>query len=421
MVASELAANRAPYQQEQGVLGQEQTQALNTNTAAYGKLAGTIKGEQTGQEASAKTFSNYAADALAKAQTAAPGAQESAERLGLKPGEQLPESVRRQQEDARTLLSGIAQSNAAGTTARQQAESAFLANTQVAAGQAGVESGRAIEGQFGRQKASVAGREAALLARGPGTEAKLKQSLFEGQDKERIAAAASNYKGLEAERKGAETTSKIGAASSKAKTEAGRLKNETARTGATVKHYEADEAYKRAGSGDKARKDTLDIQKKELDIKKAIEAANGHGGKPLTRPEIAKFTSELSAAFNVFKRGREAGASPASIRQSLESGGHRYVPSEKEIAAEQKQRGITFSSKELAEKRKGTFLKGATVRNPAFLKAAEDIMQKEYVGADTKAELRGLGLPDSGWSERFLGKKTAPGTPGTQSGLKRGR
>ena len=402
---AEVSGIRSAYAPQNTLLGQEQQGALGAHATSYGQLGTTLAGLQTQQQGSAKTFSNYAADAIAKAQTAAPGAAQTAEHLGLKPGEQLPESARNQQEAARTLLSGIAQAGAAGTNARQEGEANFLANMQGAAALGNTEGAKNIEGVYARQKGENAAKEGAAIGKAQGNQAKLAQGLQSEQSKLRAAAEATLGKKLDFETKAAATTSKITSERNKEREGAAKL-NLAGRKQAS------DEAYKRAGLAQKEAVDAANIKKSEAATRKLLNETRPGGGKVLTTAQKLALSSEAARIFNAMQRGAEEGHSPAATRRELEEGGSRQSYS-KYV----NKKGEPVNSKgEPTNTRSTGFVKTAAIKNPLLFSVAEQSIQYGYVNAATKQHLREEGLPDEGWSNNLYNQGGKGGRPAPSPG-----
>jgi hypothetical protein len=386
LTAAEVSGIRAAYQPSQALLGQQQQGALNAHATSQAQLTGSIGTQQAAQAGSAKTFENYAADAINSAATAAPGAAQTAEHLGLKPGEALPESAQRQQEAARTLLSGIAQSGATGTNARQQDESNFLTNLQGSAALSNAEGAKNIEGSFLNQKGKVTAQEGQALAKASGNTASLAQKLFGEQEKDRIAAAGLNYKGQEVANRTATTTSTV--AKNAATIAQGAQKNATAKfaaeslaeyrtktAGQKQKSNEANETYKAGVLKELGRKN------------KIAEEKAGPGGTKISAAQKAKGEKEMTTALNAFER---AGAN-LPVGKSGKSGGRDYQRIRNELTQGEV---TTVGGKE-------KMLKGQAV-NPIVLNAMEQVFRYHYVNPETKKALAAIGLPSEGLSNLLL-------------------
>lgn len=374
IVASEMNAERLPFQQRLTGLAGEAYGQQKAHEQTYEKLDTGLAAQQTHAGESAKTFQNVAAEAVKRAEGQKPGGEQAGEHAAG------GEALAKQEAAAKTLLTAIAMGAQAGTNARQQGESGFLTNMRANAQQEGAAGSQQIAGEYGKRKQEVSQKEGDLLASKPGRVGKLSQALLGEREKLGIAAQGLGIKTAEAERHGAEARSNIA--------------HRTRADALAERKNEADEAYKRAGQGAKERKDSLDIRKKEVEIKKTLEGGTP-GGKPLTKEQVNTYSAEMSRAFQFFQRARSEGASPEEIRQELEQG--------------QGRRSYQVKGKSGKTETKHYTEKFSAVKNPTFIQAAIDIMQKEYIGAQTKQQLREMGLPDSGWSEKFLPKK-APST-----------
>ncbi len=329
---------------------------------------------------SAKTFENYAADAINKAATAAPGAAQTAERLGLKPGEALPESAQRQQEAARTLLSGIAQSGAAATNARQEGESNFLTNMQGAAALSNTEGAKNIEGQFLNKKGALTAQEGQALAKAAGNTSTLAQRLFGEQEKDRIAAAGLNYKGQEVANRTATTTSTV--AKNAATVNQGQQK-----INAAGRKLSFEEEYKRGTAGEEKHLDEANIKDKEgklaeLGRKNRIaEEKAGPGGTKISSAQKAKGEKEMTTALNAFERG------PNVETKNGKSKSRDYQRIRNELTGGEV---TTLNGKEKMGK-------GQSI-NPVILNAMEQVFRYHYVNPETKKALAGMGLQSEGLS-----------------------
>jgi hypothetical protein len=391
---AEVAGIRGAYQPENALLGQEQTGALGAHATSYGQLGSTISNLQTAQQGTAKTAENFAADALNKASTAAPGAAQAAERLGLKPGEKAPESVERQQEAARTLLSGIAQAGAAGTNARQTNEANFLTNMQGTAALGNTEGAKAIEGQYARQKGEVAGKEGAAIAKAEGNQASLGQKLFGEQEKLRIAAQGLGYKGQEVANRTQTVLSKT--ASERNKEKEGGIKLSQAQEKLAISKAGAESlaSYREKSLTQKEAVDSANIKKTEAATAKLLNETKPGGGKPLTTAEKNSLKGEAAYIFNMMQRGSEEHVNLAAVRKELEAGSSRRSYS-KYING----KGEPVNSKGEPTNVKSTGLvKSKAVKNPLLFTVAEQSIEHGYVNAATKQQLREAGLNDSGWS-----------------------
>lgn len=386
LTAAEISGVRGAYAPQNTLLEQERGPALASHATAYGQLGATLGGLQTQQAASAKTFENYSADALSKAATAAPGAEQTRATLGLKPGEALPQGLQQQQENARTLLSGIAQGQAARANESSQNEANFLTNAQSTAAIRNAEGVRNIEGAFARQKQEVAGKEGAAIAKAQGNQASLAQKLFGEQEKLRSTKEAITGKKFEAETKAATAASKI-------HTEAAKLGNEGKKIAQTGQKQAADEAYKKAGLEQKSRVDESTIKKNEAYIKKLLNETRPGGGKPLTTAQKNTLTGEAAVIFNAMHRGIQEGIAPATVKQELEQGSARRKSFKFNSKGEETPTVVTIHFK--------------AVKNPLLASVAEQSINNGYVDAPTKQQLREAGLPDSGWSSGLFAQAGA--------------
>ena len=380
---AEVSGIRGAYQPANQLLGQEQTGALGAHATSYGQLGATVGNLQTQQAESAKTFENYAADAINSAATAAPGAAQTAERLGLKPGEKAPESAERQQEAARTLLSGIAQGGAAGTNARQQNEANFLTNMQGTAALGNAEGAKAIEGQYALQKGKVGEKEQAAIAKAEGNTATLGQKLFGEQEKDRIAAAGLGYKEAAA-------TSKI--RSERNKEGEGKIKLSQAqeKLAQAGKKLGLEEQYKLGTLSEKRYLDENNVKYKEGTLReigrknKIAEEKAGPGGTKVTAAQKAGYEKEMLYALAAFETG-----------PNNRGGGKDYQAIRKSLAG--KEKVIELGGKEKAVKG------GSKVAvNPVVLNAMEQVFRYHYVNPETKTALAALGLPSEGLSNLLL-------------------
>ena len=400
LTAAEVSGIKGAYAPQQTLLGQQQQGALGAHATAYGQLGSTIGGLQTQQAGTAKTFENTAADALVRAESAAPGAKETEERLGIKPGEQLPESARRQQEAARTLLSGIAQAGQAGTNARQQGESNFLTNMQGAAALGNTEGARNIEGQYALAKGKVSATEGAAIAKATGNNASLASKLFSEQEKDRIAAAGLNYKG-------AQTESKI--TSERTKETQGQAKINQAATNATNLNN-----YRNATLGSKERQNAIKNQQASERIKQAGEKNAAKTGLKLTPVQLAKVTEGLSGAFTTIERLRIENEPLSTIRQKLASG-------------QEKGKNVVkyYKGKPVGES-EGKAIKIPKVADGVLVRAAEEAWNYHALSPQTMQQLAAKGLSFTSQREAYEVIAGRPYTPpgrtasGVTGGVKAG-
>lgn len=385
---AEVSGIRSAYQPQNQLLGQEQTSALAGHATSYGQLQSTLGGLQSQQAGTAKTFENYAADALSKASTAAPGAAQTAEHLGLKPGEALPESAQRQQEAARTLLSGIAQAGAAGTNARQQNEASFLTNMQGTAALGNTEGARNIEGAFGRQKQEVLNKEGAAIGKAQGNQASLSQKLFGEQEKLRIAAQGLNYKGQETANKTAATTSKI--------------TNEAAKTKQAATNATNLNNYRNATLSEKSKQN--EIKNRQAQERITATAEKNSKGKPVSPSVLKTLSAQLGEAFTTFERLRtpdkkgsrvEYGEINQTLTQGSEPGTktpHLY-----------KGKVVAYSE--------GKNIKVSKVGDAVLRRAAEQAWRYHNIDNQTMAQLASKGLPFTSVKEAYETIAGRPYTP----------
>ena len=392
LTAAEVSGIRGAYAPQNALLGQEEQGALGAHATSYGQLQGTIGGLQSQQAGTAKTFSNYAADAINKAKEAAPGAAQTAEHLGLKPGEALPESAQRQQEAARTLLSGIAQAGAAGTNARQEGEANFLTNMQGAAALGNAEGARNISGQYALQKGKVGEREGAAIAKAQGNQATLASRLFSEQEKDRIAAAGLNYKGQEAERHAVETRSQVA-------NREGQRRGETAKINQAGQKLKADEAYKAAGLEQKERQNTIKNRQAQERIQQTAQKNSAKTGLKLTPVQLSKVTEGLSGAFTTFERLRVENEPYSAIRQKLASGQEAGKGTVK-----------YYKGKPIGES-EGKRIKIPKVADGVLVRAAEEAWNYHTLSAGTLQQLAAKGLSFASQREAYEVIAGRPYTP----------
>lgn len=395
LTEAEVSGIRGAYAPSNALLGQEEQGALGAHATSYGQLGTTIGGLQTQQAGTAKTFENYAADAINKASTAAPGAAQTAERLGLKPGEALPESAQRQQEAARTLLSGIAQAGQAGTTARQEGEANFLTNMQGTAALGNTEGARNISGQYALQKGKVGEKEQGAIAKAQGNQASLAQKLFGEQEKDRIAATGLNYTGQK-------TANTIAATSSKITSERAKEVTNTENARSKTKAAEGLNAYRNASLGQKERQNEIKNRQAQERITQAGEKNAAKTGLKLTPVQLKKVTEELGGAFTTFERLRIENEPYATIRQKLASG------------QEAGKGTIHYYKGKPVGEAEGKRIKIPKVADAVVVRAAEEAWNYHTLSAQTLQQLAGKGLSFASNREAYetiTGRKYTPPSP----------
>jgi hypothetical protein len=169
-VKQNVQAELVPFRQRTGEINNEEATAAK-RYGGYGEATQSILGGiQQGQQASAKTASNEAAESALRASKAIETAgQTSAQQNAGYVDPQLKAALGNQTAN----VTATSQAHEAGTQAQNQNEANFLANVRAAAAQRVTEGQGGIASTYGKQRGEVGTQEKQALARMPGQISKL--------------------------------------------------------------------------------------------------------------------------------------------------------------------------------------------------------------------------------------------------------
>ena len=296
-VQKNTQAELVPYHQRAGEISSTE-QTVANRYGGYGestqKLMSGIQGEQ---QASAKTFANQAADAVAKSQGEVNTTGQNA--ITNNAGYEDPQ-LRAQLAAESANVTGIGAAQQASSGALGQGEANFLTNIRAAAANRVAEGQRGITSTFGKQRAENQGKESQLLAKQSGLIAKernaLTQTQFSDQSVRNKQALEAGYKGAQIElgRQNANTKERATSASERNNREKNALSGEKLKLAAGTQGFKEwatreDTQIKRLSAVDKSRYDEAQIRVKEATAK----------GKTPNPKEGRKYMNNLATAESI--------------------------------------------------------------------------------------------------------------------------
>jgi hypothetical protein len=352
-------------QQAKEITGAEGT-ALNRYQGMAQTGQQVLQGLQTGEEASAKTAQNNAAEAAIQASKQI---ETSGQNAATATAGYLDPQVQQALAASQSTAAGLGGSAAAFQQAMGVSGSNLISNLRAAAAQRVTEGGaRIAEGYQGAQ-AKNADEQQRILGKQP-TEAKsLASELGQKQFTDELTARSLGVKegtlGVDKQKAATEKAFKAGelhnaAQKNQISLSLGREKNATTRekTQATLR---ADEA-----------KNATAINQAQIRAKAQIDVANKKAGR-LTTSEEDKAVGELSSAYAVIQQLRTQKVSPAEIREGLTKGG---------LTVKEKVNGKEKVGKE----------KLPTIKNQALVTAAMELWNYHRINGATERQLTKAGI-----------------------------
>jgi hypothetical protein len=352
----------------QEITGTEQTVANRYN--AYGQATQSLLGGlQAGQEASAKTADNSAAETAIKTQNEVNSAGQNAATLSggyVSPQEQGAQAA------MKANLTGLGSAAQTATESQGQNETNLLTNIRAAAAQRVAEGEKGIASTYGKERGKLGGEEGKLLAKESGDITKYNTELQKNQETEKIARAGVGIK---------EGTLKVGERNA-ATHEAGvrgdergrtiteqddRVKNALTERGQTLTHEGNDVAQ--AKLGPEIAKDKADTEEAQAKAKEELHKTATGG---VTTDQQDKLAEQIGAGFQQIQSLREKGIPEARIAEHLSSGYRRVETSPG---------SGKFTSEKLVQ-----------VKNATLQKAAFELWKYHTVSAGTQAALGTLGI-----------------------------